>query len=89
MRDGQPKAIQLSDYTPPEYYIAETALSFDIYEEHTIVTSTLVVNRNTNTPNVNQLTFQGQELELLSVELNGRKLDNDSYQIDDKRIIFI
>ena len=86
MKDNQPKAIQLSEYTPPEFYIAETSLEFDLHEEYTIVTATLSVLRNADAPNASQLSLHGQELELLSVELNQKLLSAEQYELNDDAI---
>ena len=35
MQDAQPKAIQLADYTAPEYEVAETQLRFELNDDMT------------------------------------------------------
>jgi aminopeptidase N len=74
MREPQPKAIQLKDYRPPAYLIERVALDVDIRTEDAIVKATLAVRRNpVSTEKYGPLVLDGDELELLSVHLDGRE----------------
>ena len=46
MRTEQPKMIYLKDYQAPEYLIDETHLTFELFEDHTLVHAQLVMRRN-------------------------------------------
>ena len=46
MRTEQPKMIYLKDYQAPDYLIDETNLTFELYEDHTLVHAQLVMRRN-------------------------------------------
>ncbi len=46
MRTEQPQMIYLKDYQAPEYLIDETHLTFELFEDHTLVHAQLVMRRN-------------------------------------------
>jgi aminopeptidase N len=80
MKDAQPKAIRLSEYRPPDHAITDTRLEFDLRDGVTQVTSQLSVRR---TGTQSTLRLDGQELELVSVAVDGRPLSSNEYQTDD------
>lgn len=82
MRTEQPKTIYLKDYQVPEYLIDETTLTFELYEDHTLVHAQLVMRRNPQAgAGLPPLVLDGQDLELLSLSLNDRPLDQGAYQL--------
>lgn len=86
MRDAHPKAIKLTDYREPDYWISTTELTFELFEEHTLVTSLLKFKRNAKTPLGAPLVLAGNELELLGVAVNGKPLSASQYQLDDENL---
>ena len=76
-----PKAIYLADYQPPSYTTQQTELHFDIRDGQTTVTATLQVARQDAA--ASQMELLGEELSLLSVELDGRALANNEYALSD------
>src|SRR5471030_3034505 len=75
MRTEQPKMIYLKDYQAPEYLIDETHLTFELFEDHSLVHAQLVMRRNPERgPGLPPLVLDGQQLELLSVALADREL---------------
>lgn len=75
MRTEQPKMIYLKDYQAPEYLIDETHLTFELFEDHSLVHAQLVMRRNpARGPGLPPLVLDGQQLELLSVQLDDRDL---------------
>jgi len=86
MRDAQPKAIYLKDYQEPDYWIETTDLTFELNEDATLVTSALKMVRNKNATADAPLVLTGQELELLSVAIDGSELRADQYQTDDESL---
>lgn len=46
MRTEQPQVIYLKDYQAPEYLIDETHLTFELFEDHSLVHAQLVMRRN-------------------------------------------
>ena len=82
MRTDQPQMIYLKDYQAPEYLIDETHLTFELFDDHSLVHTQLVMRRNpargTGLP---PLVLDGQLLELLSVKLDDVELTNTDYQL--------
>jgi aminopeptidase N len=78
-----PKPTLLSEYRPPDFVIDEVFLSFSLGEDETIVTSILVLRRNpaAGTPEA-PLRLDGEELELVSIGLDGPPLDAARYRIE-------
>ena len=75
------KEVLLSDYAPPSYRTESVELTFDIRDGSTVVTSRLQVNQEDKT--ASELYLDGQELELLSVTLDGTVLSSNEYVVDD------
>ena len=73
MKEAQPKAIFLKDYQAPEYWIDSTFLTFDLYEDYTTVTSILTIRRNSDrlSEKLPELVLVGQDMELISVHIDG------------------
>ncbi len=84
MRDASPGTIYLKDYQPPEFLIARTELHFELFEEYALVHSQLQVQRNdkANDSHRSELTLHGQELELLSIAIDGVALGEGDYTVD-------
>jgi aminopeptidase N len=78
----QPKATYLADYQPPSYTTDQTELHFDIQDGATTVSSTLQVRRLNASSDV--LELLGEELELLSVAVDGRALGSNEYELTDR-----
>jgi len=84
----QPKQIFLEDYSEPSFWIRKTQLSFDIFEEETIVEAELNIEKNVNVKS-NELQLNGQDLELLSVSIDGRLLSDSEYRLDDESLTLV
>ena len=88
MRTEQPQMIYLKDYQAPEYLIDETHLTFELFEDHTLVHAQLVMRRNpARGAGLPALVLDGQQLELLSVSLDDIELADDDYQLGDSHLI--
>ncbi|MEO8402036.1 MAG: aminopeptidase N [Gammaproteobacteria bacterium] len=75
MTNSIPQHIYLHDYHVPPYLIDTVDLEFHLNEEITLVKSTLAVRLNEAATITNKnLELVGDELELVSVTLNGKKL---------------
>lgn len=84
MRTEQPQVIYLKDYQAPEYLIDETHLTFELFEDHSLVHAQLVMRRNpARGAGLPPLVLDGQQLELLSVQLDDQALAAGDYQLDD------
>ncbi|MDP3978113.1 MAG: aminopeptidase N [Pseudomonas sp.] len=82
MRTEQPKMIYLKDYQAPDYLIDETHLTFELFEDHTLVHAQLVMRRNPAAgAGLPVLVLDGQQLELLSLSLDGQELSPADYQL--------
>ncbi|MFJ3153021.1 aminopeptidase N [Pseudomonas protegens] len=87
MRTDQPKMIYLKDYQAPEYLIDETHLTFELFEDHSLVHAQLVMRRNpARGAGLPPLVLDGQQLELLSVSLSDQALSASDYQLDDSHL---
>src|SRR5256712_4976050 len=70
MREPQPRAIHLKDYSPPEFRIDSVDLDVDLRDDHARVRAKLQVRRNAGS---GPLVLDGEELELISVLLDGNQ----------------
>ncbi|MBH3430650.1 aminopeptidase N [Pseudomonas alkylphenolica] len=87
MRTEQPQVIYLKDYQAPEYLIDETHLTFELFEDHSLVHAQLVMRRNpARGAGLPPLVLDGQQLELLSVALDDQALNAGEYQLDDSQL---
>ncbi|MGE8112979.1 aminopeptidase N [Pseudomonas sp. NPDC086566] len=83
MRTEQPQVIYLKDYQAPEYLIDETHLTFELFEDHTLVHAQLVMRRNpARGAGLPPLKLDGQQLELLRASLDDQELQAGDYQLD-------
>jgi aminopeptidase N len=82
MRTEQPKMIYLKDYQAPEYLIDETHLTFELFDDHSLVHAQLVMRRNpARGAGLPPLVLDGQLLELLSVKLADVDLTASDYEL--------
>ena len=87
MRTEQPKMIYLKDYQAPDYLIDETNLTFELYEDHTLVHAQLVMRRNpARGADLPPLVLDGQELELLALAMDDVDLQASDYQLTDSHL---
>ena len=87
MRTEHPKMIYLKDYQAPDYLIDETHLTFELFEDHTLVHAQLVMRRNPAAgAGLPPLQLDGQQLELLTLALNDRELTPADYQLSDSHL---
>ncbi len=87
MRTEQSKTIYLKDYQAPDYLIDETHLTFELFEDHTLVHAQLVMRRNPAlSAELPALVLDGQQLELLHLKLDDRELGAGDYQLSDSTL---
>ncbi|WP_166361896.1 aminopeptidase N [Pseudomonas akapageensis] len=87
MRTEQPQVIYLKDYQAPEYLIDETHLTFELFDDHTLVHAQLVMRRNpARGPGLPPLVLDGQQLELLSLAMGDQVLEAGQYQLSDDHL---
>ena len=75
----QPQAIYLKDYTKSAFAIKDVQLTFELFEEETIVTNVMKFLKLDNTPH---LQLHAEELELLELLLDGVALSSEAYAVD-------
>ncbi|MFO1372253.1 MAG: aminopeptidase N [Candidatus Competibacteraceae bacterium] len=81
-----PNTTHLKDYTPPAYHIPHLELRFELDEEFTTVYSRLWIVRVDATPAGTPLVLDGQQLELISLTLDGTLLAIDRYRVEIDRL---
>ena len=87
MREPTPKTIHLKDYTPPAFLVSTVELEIEIREEDAIVRARLMLNRNPDAAeSAAPLVLNGDELELQSIAIDGKKLAADAYSVDSERL---
>ena len=80
MRNDDVVTVRRADYQAPSWLIESIALEFDLAPERTLVTATSVVTRNsagTDGP----LVLDGEDLELLGIDIDGRALAPAAYKV--------
>lgn len=84
MRTENPPVIKLSDYTAPAFAFQQVDLGFDLDPDATVVTSEIDIRR---TDGGNQpLTLVGEDLELLSIAIDGEELGSNEYAVDSETL---
>ncbi|MGB7205423.1 MAG: aminopeptidase N [Anderseniella sp.] len=78
-----PQTIRLKDYKPFDYLIDHVSLDISLDPTSTHVKSTLRMKPNPASKIAGAaLKLNGEEIELLSVSINGTRLDNKQYSVD-------
>ncbi|WP_227671207.1 aminopeptidase N [Psychrobacter pulmonis] len=70
-----PSKIHLKDYQPPSFAVETVDLDIKLFDDHAIVDSTLMMQRQTD----GDLVLYGEGLELLSIKLNDELLARNRY----------
>lgn len=79
----QNKTVYRNDYQPYPFTVLSVDLSVDLYEDYAQVTSQLKLKRE----NKGELHLNGDELELISIHLDGKELPQKNYQLVDGDLI--
>jgi len=75
--------IHQKDYAPPAYLVDTVELIFDLDQEQTEVVATLALRSNHDRQGgVQPLTLNGEELELVSLKLDGALLPAERYRLE-------
>ncbi len=78
MNLAAPQNIRLADYRAPVYRTKAVDLTFDIRDGETTVNSVLTVERQSEG---SELYLDGEDLELVSIHLDGRQLADNEYSV--------
>ncbi len=82
------KPIYRTDYEPPNFLIKEVQLSFELAPERTIVQSRMYVYQNPQHRKLRRkLVLQGDDLELLDIQINGVTLKQKQYEVSGGELI--
>ena len=82
------KETLLSDYTVPDFLVAEVALDVDISNDHARVTSRMELRRNPKSKTQKAPLFlNGETQRVISVTLNGRALSIKEYKLTEHGMI--
>jgi aminopeptidase N len=88
MQQNQPKTIHLSEYEPSSFNVETIDLVVDIYDDYTIVSSTLQINkRKTLHGKKVNLELNGEGMELLLLKMNGEIIPEDKFQLLTDKLI--
>src|SRR5437868_745222 len=82
MREPQTRTIYLKDYTPPAFKVDTVELDVDIRQDHAIVGAKLAIRRSAAGP----LVLDGDEVQLVSVKLDGRDGRDVRYDLTPERL---
>ncbi|WP_333661695.1 aminopeptidase N [Acinetobacter sp.] len=77
------QTIYLKDYQKPAFLVESIHLDIQVYDDHTIVDSTLVMQRQA----AGELVLLGRDLELQSIQMNGQLLNAGQYQLDSEQLV--
>ena len=77
-----PSKIHLKDYQPPSFAVETVDLDIKLFDDHAIVDSTLMMQRQTD----GDLVLYGEGLELISIKLNDELLASERYTQTDGKL---
>lgn len=71
------------DYHPPTFTIDNVALDFDLFDDYALIRNRMQLTRNHAGP----LRLNGEDLELLKIELDESELEKSAYRFDNEDLI--
>ncbi|EXA66450.1 MULTISPECIES: aminopeptidase N [Acinetobacter] len=77
------QTIYLKDYQKPSFVVDSIDLNIQVYDDHTLVSSKLEMQRQT----AGDLVLLGRDLELQSIQLNGQPLNASDYILDTEQLV--
>jgi aminopeptidase N len=88
MKKGSPSQMTYrKDFKPYGWDLDRVRLRFDIEENATRVKTEIQVRRSASSSQPQDLVLDGQEMELLAVELDGRALEPGDYSVTHDRLV--
>ena len=92
MQDGTARhgasPVRLADYRPPDYLVDRISLDIDLADDGATVQASMTGRRNPAAgPGPGDLRLDGRRQELLSVTLDGDRLDPSAYRLDDNSLV--
>jgi len=90
MQLAPPKTIYLRDYKSSPYLIDSIRLVVDIFESHTLVTSTMKILKSDAFKNQSaRLELNGENVLLKSIKLNGEILSSELFQLSNDKLVIL
>lgn len=77
------RTIYLKDYKPTTFSVGKVDLKFDLYDDHALVSNEMKLHRK----HPGELYLCGDELELVSIHLNGNPLSQDAYRMEGSDLV--
>ncbi len=87
MHNETPAAVHLKDYTPPPFLVNTVHLDIDIRADGALVTATQNCQKNPAVAGDQPLQLDGEELETLSVHLDGQLLSAEAYTLTENQLV--
>ena len=82
-KEHAPHTIYLKDYQAPQFFIDDIELKIDLYDDHALVSSQLMMRRNRHGKAQGNLFLHGESLELQSIALDGKPLAKEAYAVSE------
>ncbi len=82
-----PKTQYLKDYQKPNFIVNHIDLTFDIFDEKTVVSSKIQMERGAGVANGTPIELVGENLRLISVKKDGVALTSAEYQVTPEKLI--
>jgi len=87
MLTSNPKTVFQKDYTPPAFLVPGVDLDIDLQDDHALIRARLAITRNPKSANPGApLGLDGDELELVSVLLDGKALGNSDFTVSGEHL---
>lgn len=77
------KTIYRKDYQPPAFMVESISLEFDLHEDHALVRNCMHLKRQ----HPGALELYGEDMELISIQLDKKNLDKSAYRIQDGNLL--
>ena len=81
------QVFRLEDYRPSDYLIPETSLTFKLSPDRTRVVAELTIERRKGAPLLSPIVLDGDGLELVSLEIDGKRSNLDEVEISPDRLV--
>ena len=82
-----PAVIRRKDYTPFGWIIDQTALDVQLFADKAVIAVTLDIRPNRDAGDANKLLLNGENQELVSVQVDGVLLEPSRYQLEDGMLV--
>lgn len=85
MKTTTPVEIRLADYVKPNYEVSDFELEFQLAKDNTLVRTSARYRKIDDAPAA-ELVLDGKGLELVSVSIDGRRLEAGSYELGEETL---